>query len=56
MLTIVSLMINNDIDAIIRCGEEHTVKLNSKYKGLNLDDLNNFKLNAMVQQWEGEDF
>jgi hypothetical protein len=33
-----------------------TVELNNKYKGLNLDDLNNFKLDATVQQWEGEDF
>jgi hypothetical protein len=50
-----SLMINGDINAIIQCGEEHTVELNSKYKGLNLDDHNNFKLNATVQQREGED-
>jgi hypothetical protein len=37
-----SLMINDDIDAIIQCGEERTVELNSKYEGLNSDDLNNF--------------
>ena len=37
-----SLMINDDIDAIIQCGEERTVELNRKYEGLNSDDLNNF--------------
>ena len=51
-----SLMINDDIDAIIQRGEERTVELNSKYEGLNLDDLNNFKSDATGQQWEGEDF
>ena len=55
-LTIISLMINDDNDAIIQPGEERTVELNSKYKRLNLDDLNNFKSDATVQQWEGEDF
>jgi len=32
------------------------MELNSKYEGLNLEDLNNFKSDASVQQWEGEDF
>ncbi|KAF8177441.1 SNF2 family N-terminal domain-containing protein [Pholiota molesta] len=50
------LVINEDIDAIIARGEERTMKLNSKYEGLNLEDLNNFKSDASVQQWEGEDF
>lgn len=49
-------MIDEDIDAIIQRGEERTVELNSKYEGLNLEDLNNFKSDASVQQWEGEDF
>jgi len=31
-------------------------ELNSKYEGLNLDYLNNFKSDATVQQREGEDF
>jgi len=48
--------INDDIDAIIQRGEERTAELNSKYEGLNLEDLNNFKSDASVQQWEGEDF
>jgi SWI/SNF-related matrix-associated actin-dependent regulator of chromatin subfamily A member 5 len=51
-----SLIINEDIDAIIARGEERTIELNSKYEGLNLEDLNNFKSDASVQQWEGEDF
>ena len=51
-----SLLINEDIDTIIQCGEERTIKLNSKYEGLNLEELSNFKLEASVQQWEGEDF
>src|ERR1700735_2978778 len=40
--TIISLMINDDIVTIIQ-HEDRTVELNSKYKGLDLDDLNNFK-------------
>ena len=51
-----SLIISDDIDTVIQCGEECTVELNSKYEGLDLDDLNNFKLDATVQQWEGKDF
>ena len=49
-------MIDDDIDAIIQRGEERTNELNSKYEGLNLEDLNNFKSDASVQQWDGEDF
>jgi SWI/SNF-related matrix-associated actin-dependent regulator of chromatin subfamily A member 5 len=49
-------MINDDIDAIIQRGEERTQQLNSKYEGLSFDDLSNFKSEASVQQWEGEDF
>jgi SWI/SNF-related matrix-associated actin-dependent regulator of chromatin subfamily A member 5 len=50
------LVVNDDIEAIIQRGEERTLKLSSKYEGLNLEDLNNFKSDASVQQWEGEDF
>ncbi|KII93122.1 hypothetical protein PLICRDRAFT_130653 [Plicaturopsis crispa FD-325 SS-3] len=49
-------MINDDIDQIIQRGEERTQELNSKYETLNLEDLSNFKSEASVQQWEGEDF
>lgn len=51
-----SLLINDDIEAIIQRGEERTVELNSKYEGLTFEDLSNFKSEASVQQWEGEDF
>ena len=51
-----SLMINDDIEAIIQRGEERTAELNSKYEGLTFEDLSNFKSDASVQQWEGEDF
>ncbi|KAF9523106.1 SNF2 family DNA-dependent ATPase [Crepidotus variabilis] len=50
------LVLNDDIEAIIQKGEERTAELNTKYEGLNLEDLNNFKSDASVQQWEGEDF
>ena len=49
-------MINDDIDAIIARGESRTQELNSKYEGLSFEDLSNFKSEASVQQWEGEDF
>jgi hypothetical protein len=51
-----SLLVNDDIEGIIPCGEERTAQLNSKYEGLNLEDLSNFKSDTSVQQWEGEDF
>lgn len=49
-----SLSVDDDIDNIIKLGEERTAELNSKYEGLNFDDLNNFKSDSMLQ-WEGED-
>lgn len=55
-MLVVSLLINEDIDAIIHHGEERTAEINSKYEGLNFEDLNNFKSDTTVQQWEGEDF
>ena len=50
------MMVDDDIEAIIAKGEERTQELNSKYEQLNLEDLSNFKSDASVQQWEGEDF
>ncbi|KAG2009046.1 SNF2-family ATP dependent chromatin remodeling factor snf21 [Coprinopsis cinerea AmutBmut pab1-1] len=50
------MLVDDDIDAIIQRGEERTAELNSKYEQLNLEDLSNFKSDASVQQWEGEDF
>ncbi|KAF9041979.1 slide-domain-containing protein [Hymenopellis radicata] len=49
-------LVNDDIDAIIARGETRTTELNSRYEGLNFEDLSNFKSEASVQQWEGEDF
>jgi len=49
-------MINDDIDAIIQRGEQRTVELSNRYEGLSFEDLSNFKSEASVQQWEGEDF
>ncbi|KAF7309662.1 hypothetical protein MIND_00337300 [Mycena indigotica] len=51
-----NLVVDDDIDAIIQRGEERTTELNSKYEGLGIEDLSNFKSEASVQQWEGEDF
>ncbi|KAG6380533.1 SNF2 family DNA-dependent ATPase [Boletus reticuloceps] len=50
------MLINEDIEAIIQRGEERSAELNSKYEGLNLEDLSNFKSDSSLQQWEGEDF
>ena len=49
-------MINEDIDAIIQRGEQRTAELSNRYEGLSFEDLSNFKSEASVQQWEGEDF
>jgi SWI/SNF-related matrix-associated actin-dependent regulator of chromatin subfamily A member 5 len=56
LTSVCRLLVNDDIDAIIARGEERTSALNSKYEGLNFEDLSNFKSEASVQQWEGEDF
>ena len=50
------MMIDEDIDEIIKKGEQKTAELNSKYADLDLDALNNFKSESMVNQWEGEDY
>jgi SWI/SNF-related matrix-associated actin-dependent regulator of chromatin subfamily A member 5 len=50
------MLIDDDIDEIIKRGEEKTQSLQSKYQGLDLDALNSFKSESMVNQWEGEDF
>ncbi|KZV70252.1 hypothetical protein PENSPDRAFT_743561 [Peniophora sp. CONT] len=48
--------VDDDIEKIIQQGESRTTELNSRYEGLNFDDLANFKSESTVQQWEGEDF
>ena len=49
-------MINDDVDAVIHRGEKRTAELSNRYEGLSFEDLSNFKSEASVQQWEGEDF
>ncbi|KAF7776571.1 hypothetical protein Agabi119p4_4964 [Agaricus bisporus var. burnettii] len=44
------VLVNDDIEEIIQCGEERTAQLNNKYEGLNLDDLSNFKSDASRKQ------
>ncbi|KAF7726770.1 hypothetical protein EC973_008458 [Apophysomyces ossiformis] len=46
---------NDDIDEILRRGEEKTVELNKKYSNLNIDDLKNFSSES-AYQWNGEDW
>ncbi|KAF8581713.1 SNF2 family DNA-dependent ATPase [Ramaria rubella] len=50
------LLVNADIDEIIHRGEERTAEIQSKYAELNIDDLNNFKSDFSVKEWEGEEF
>ncbi|CAO1636771.1 unnamed protein product [Sympodiomycopsis kandeliae] len=51
-----TVSVDDDIDAIIRSGEERTQTLSDKYKGFNLDELNNFKSGETAYEWEGENF
>jgi SWI/SNF-related matrix-associated actin-dependent regulator of chromatin subfamily A member 5 len=46
---------DDDIDAILRHGEERTAELNSKYEKLGLDELQNFKSES-AYEWNGESF
>ncbi|KAI7905668.1 SNF2 family N-terminal domain-containing protein [Cokeromyces recurvatus] len=45
----------DDIDEILRHGEEKTAELNSKYSNLNIDDLKNFTSES-AYKWDGEDW
>jgi SWI/SNF-related matrix-associated actin-dependent regulator of chromatin subfamily A member 5 len=51
-----SMSLDDDIDDIIKKGEERTQALNEKYSSLNIHDLANFTSDTAVQQWEGEQF
>ncbi|KAI9714626.1 MAG: hypothetical protein M1828_001163 [Chrysothrix sp. TS-e1954] len=48
-------MSDNDIDAILRRGEERTAELNKKYEKLGIDDLQNFASES-AYEWNGEKF
>ncbi|CAO3702569.1 unnamed protein product [Rhizopus stolonifer] len=46
---------DDDIDQILRHGEEKTAELNSKYSNLQIDDLKNFSSES-AYKWDGEDW
>ena len=46
---------DDDIDAILKRGEERTAELNSRYENLGLDELQNFKSDS-AYEWNGESF
>jgi SWI/SNF-related matrix-associated actin-dependent regulator of chromatin subfamily A member 5 len=48
-----SLTVDDDIEKIIREGEERTAELNKKYEGMNLDALTNFQPELGTRSWEG---
>ncbi|CAG8582768.1 21708_t:CDS:10, partial [Gigaspora rosea] len=50
-----STVTDDDIESILRKGEEKTVELNMKYQSLGLDDLQNFTSES-AYQWQGEDW
>lgn len=50
------MVIDEDIDEIIRRGETRTADLSEKYKAFNLDELNSFKSGETAYEWEGENF
>ncbi|KAI9337226.1 SNF2 family N-terminal domain-containing protein [Obelidium mucronatum] len=52
-----STISNDDIDEILRRGEAKTQELDSKYKNMGLDDVQNFMSDGgSVYQWEGTNF
>ncbi|GAA6019928.1 hypothetical protein JCM11491_006709, partial [Sporobolomyces phaffii] len=52
-----SMSVEDDIEDIIRRGEEKTQELNSKYASLNFDDLQIFNSTAQTTtEWEGEEY
>lgn len=48
-------MTDDDIDAILRRGEERTAELNARYAKLGLDDLQKFTSDS-AYEWNGENF
>ncbi|KAI8089804.1 SNF2 family N-terminal domain-containing protein [Halteromyces radiatus] len=45
----------DDIDEILRLGEEKTAELNKKYENYNIDDLKNFSSES-AYKWNGQDW
>lgn len=50
------MTVDDDIDKIIREGEERTAVLNKKYEGMNLDALTNFQPELDTRTWEGQNY
>ncbi|CAG8519866.1 14502_t:CDS:10 [Cetraspora pellucida] len=50
-----STVTDDDIESILRRGEEKTAELSKKYQSLGLDDLQNFTSES-AYQWQGEDW
>lgn len=48
-------MLDDDIDDILRRGEERTAELNAKYEKLGIDDLQKFTSES-AYEWNGENF
>ncbi|KAJ5814787.1 ISWI chromatin-remodeling complex ATPase ISW2 [Penicillium riverlandense] len=48
-------MSDDDIEAILRRGEERTAELNKKYESLGIDDLQKFSSES-AYEWNGQDF
>ncbi|KAK4986605.1 chromatin remodeling complex Adenosinetriphosphatase [Elasticomyces elasticus] len=48
-------MTDDDIDAILKRGEERTAELNAKYEKLGIDDLQKFTSDS-AYEWNGENF
>ena len=48
-------MTDDDIDAILRRGEERTAEMNAKYEKLGIDDLQKFTSDS-AYEWNGEKF
>jgi len=47
--------LDDDIEEILRLGEEKTAELNKKYENVTIDDLKNFTSDS-AYQWNGEDW
>jgi SWI/SNF-related matrix-associated actin-dependent regulator of chromatin subfamily A member 5 len=46
---------DDDIDALLKHGEQRTAELNAKYEKLGIDDLQNFTSES-AYEWNGQDF
>ena len=49
-------LLDDDIDSILKKGEERTAELSAKYSKLGLDDLQKFSSEGSAYEWNGEDF